>query len=101
MKLAPKNGRETGSTCYRCRHTASTSTSQNSVTNHVHAHHCPRGGYNDIRHNEIRYTFAKLLDNVCFVVGIQPTLQPLQGESFDNKTTTTESQVRLDEKTNG
>ena len=67
----------------------------------VHALHCPRGGYTHIRHNEVRDTFAKFMDEVCFDVDIEPTLQPMQGESFDNKTTTTEDEARLDIKANG
>ena len=54
-----------------------------------------------MRHNEIRDTFASLLKDICFDVELEPKLQPLEGESFDNKTTTTEDEARLDIKANG
>ena len=31
------------------------------------------------RHNEIRDTFAKLMDDICYDVELQPKLQPLEG----------------------
>ena len=42
-----------------------------------------------------------LLDEVCHDVEIEPKLQTLEGESFHNKTTTTEDDARLDIKPNG
>ena len=53
-----------------------------------------------MRHNEIRDTFSNLKKDVCFDVRLEPKLQPLEGESFDNKTTT-EDEARLDIKANG
>ena len=66
-----------------------------------HALHCAKAGYTHLRHNEIRDTFAKLMDEVCHDVELEPKLQPLEGETFDNKTTTTEDEARLDIKANG
>ena len=66
-----------------------------------HALHCAKGGYTHLRHNEIRDTFAKLLGDVCNDVEIEPKLQPLEGETFDNKSTSTEDEARLDIKANG
>ena len=63
--------------------------------------HCPEGGYTHLRHNEIRDTFATLLDALCHDVEIEPKLQSLEGESFHNKTTTTENDDRLTIKANG
>ena len=54
-----------------------------------------------MRHNEIRDTFANLMKDVCFDVELEPKLQTLEGETFDNKTTTTEDEARLDIKANG
>ena len=54
-----------------------------------------------MRHNEIRDTFASVMKEVCFDVEIEPKLQPLEGESFVHKTTTTEDEARLDIKANG
>ena len=53
-----------------------------------------------IRHNEVRDTFADLMNEVCHDVQIEPKLQPLQGESFVNNSTTTEDEARLDIKAN-
>ena len=51
----------------------------------AHKLHSPKGDYIITRHNEIRDTFAKLLDDLCYDVEIEPNPQPLQGESFDKK----------------
>ena len=67
----------------------------------THTLHCPKGGYTHLRHNEVRDTFATLLDKVCHDVEREPKLQSLEGESFHNKTTTTEDDARLDVKANG
>ena len=67
----------------------------------THALHCAKVGYTHIRHNEIRDTFANLMNEVCHDVEIEPKLQPLQGESFVNISTTTEDEARLDIKANG
>ena len=66
-----------------------------------HSFHCNKGGYTQMRHNEIRDTFANVMKDVCYDVEIEPRLQPLEGESFDHKTTTTEDEARLDIKANG
>ena len=65
-----------------------------------HELHYAKGGYTHIRHNEIRETFAKLMNEVCHDVEIEPKLEPLQGESFVNNSTTTEDEARLDIKAN-
>ena len=54
-----------------------------------------------MRHNEHRDSFANLLSDVCRHVEIEPVLQPLQGENFALKSTTTDDDVILDIKTNG
>ena len=66
-----------------------------------HALHCPKGGYTHIRHNDIRDSFANLLNEVCDDVEIEPCLQTLQGEAFANRTTTTDDDARLDIRANG
>ena len=66
-----------------------------------HALHSSKGGYTQIRHNEIRDTFANLINEVWHDVEIEPKLQPLQGESFVNNSTTTENEARLDIKAIG
>ena len=62
----------------------------------VHALHCPKGGYTHIRHNDIRDSLANLMNEVCDDVELEPILQPLHGETFANKSTTTEEEARLD-----
>ena len=47
------------------------------------------------------YTFTKLLGVVFNDVEIEPQLQPLEGETFDNKSTSTEDEARVDIKANG
>ena len=66
-----------------------------------HALHCAKGGYTHMRHNDVRDSIANLLDEVCHDVEVEPCLQPLQGESFANKTTSTDDDARLDIKANG
>ena len=59
--------------------------------NLTHALHCEKGGY-----NEIRETSAKLMNEVCQDVQIEPKLQPLQGEGFVDNSTTAEDEAQLD-----
>ena len=67
----------------------------------THSLHCPKSGYNYLRHNENRDTFAKLQDDLCHDVEIEePKLHSLEGEIFHNKTTLTEDDARLDIKAN-
>ena len=66
-----------------------------------HSLQCNKGGYTQMRHNEIRDTFASVMKEVCYDVEIEPKLQPLESESFVHKTTTTEDEARLDIKANG
>ena len=46
--------------------------------------------------NSIRDITAELLTEVCPNVGIEPTLQPLNGEAFNRKTANTKDNGRLD-----
>ena len=48
-----------------------------------------------MRHNELRYSFANFLSDVCHDVEIEPYLQPLQGETFALKSTTSDDDARL------
>ena len=54
-----------------------------------------------MRHNQIRDNFAKLMQDVCYDVTVEPTLQLLQGESFIHKTTSTDENARLNIKATG
>ena len=50
--------------------------------NLTHALHCAKGGYTHIRHNEIRDTFANLMNEVCHDVEIEPELQRFGFQRF-------------------
>ena len=63
-----------------------------------HAFSCPKGAMPSIRHNAIRDITAQLLTEVCPNVCVEPTLQPLTGESFPLRSTNTEEGTRLDVK---
>ena len=56
----------------------------------------PKGALLSIRHNQVRDITTWLLTEVCPNVGIEPTLQPLNGESFPLRSTNTEEGARLD-----
>ena len=43
---------------------------------------------------------SKTLDEICYDVELEPRLQQLEGESFVNKSTTTEEEAKLDMKAN-
>ena len=61
-----------------------------------HAFSCPKGAMLSIRHNAARDITAQLLTEVCPKVGVEPTLQTLNGESFPFRSTNTEDGARLD-----
>ena len=55
-----------------------------------HALSCPKGAMPSIRHNSIQDITTKFLTKFCPNVGIEPTLQPLNGEVFNLRTTNTD-----------
>ena len=61
-----------------------------------HALSCKVGGFVIRRHNDIRDTFATLLQSVAKEVEIEPQLTPLTGEIFQRRTTTMENDARSD-----
>ena len=54
-----------------------------------HAMSCAFGGFPTIRHNELRNIIGELLTEVGHNVAIEPLLQPLSGEVFRARSTTT------------
>ena len=69
-----------------------------------HALSCSKGAMPSIRHNHIRDLLAQFLmrfapiPQVCPNVAIEPTLQPLSGETFPHRSTNTDDGARLDVK---
>ena len=61
-----------------------------------HAMNCPTGGYPTLRHNELRDFTAETLSEVCTDVCVEPSLQPLTGETFDYTTANLEDGARVD-----
>ena len=61
-----------------------------------HAMSCPTGGLPSIRHNEIRDILGALVAEVSIDAAIEPALQPLTGERFHRRTTSTDDDVRPD-----
>jgi hypothetical protein len=66
-----------------------------------HSMSCKKGGFVTLRHNEVRDTTAKLLEEVCKNVSVVPVLLPLNGEQFANKTANSSNEARLDVSANG
>ena len=66
-----------------------------------HALSCPKGGFPSIHHNEVRDITAELLSEVCHDVEVEPHLQPLSDERFQQKTANTQDGARLDIAMNG
>ena len=66
-----------------------------------HALSCPKGGFPSICHNEVRDITAELLSEVCHDVEVEPHLQPLSDERFQQKTANTQDGARLDIAMNG
>ena len=62
---------------------------------------CKKGGFITIRHNDLRDLTANLLTEVCKDVDIEPQLLPVTGETFNNRTTNTSNEARVDIKSKG
>ena len=50
-----------------------------------HAMQCPKGGFLLQRHDDVKDTIAKLLDQTCRDVEVEPPLTPLTGERLGNQ----------------
>ena len=61
-----------------------------------HALSCSKGGYTDMRHNQIRDLVASLMEEICKDVRKEPKLIPLTGETFRLRSTNTKPDARLD-----
>ena len=61
-----------------------------------HCLSCAHGGYTIMRHNELRNITATLLQEVCYDVKVEPSLQPLSGENLALKSANRDDGARLD-----
>ena len=61
-----------------------------------HALSCKKGGFVTIRHNKVRDITANLLKIICNDVQVEPTLLPLSGESFVERTANLQDSARVD-----
>ena len=68
--------------------------------NTSHALSCPTGGFQIVRHNEVRDLTAGLLREVCHDIEIEPRLQPLTGEQL-RPSVNDNPEARLDIKARG
>ena len=66
-----------------------------------HSFSCPKGGFPTIRHNEIRNFAANLLTGVCHGVQVEPRLQLISGEQFQQVSLNIEDGAHLDIAANG
>ena len=66
-----------------------------------HSMSCKKGGLVTLRHNELRDITAKLLDEVCKDVQVEPMLDKLMGEEFKLLTANCQHEARLDISANG
>ena len=61
-----------------------------------HALSCPKRGLPIARHNEVRDTVAGWMSEVCNITTIEPTLQPISGETLSHASAISEDGARLD-----
>ena len=61
-----------------------------------HALSCKKGCFITLRHSHIRNLTVELLNQVTKDVKIEPVLQSLTGETFDQRTANTSDDARLD-----
>ncbi|CAM1154665.1 Uncharacterised protein r2_g4332 [Pycnogonum litorale] len=66
-----------------------------------HAISCKKGGFVVIRHNRLRDPTASMLKEVCYDVQTEPTLNPVTGEEFHERTAVTSNEARLDIRARG
>ena len=61
-----------------------------------HAVTCKNGAFITLRHNRLRNVITSLLKEVCHDVRIEPTLQKLTREQFEQRAANTSDEARLD-----
>jgi len=66
-----------------------------------HALNCSTSGFSTACHNEVRDLLTSLLTEVCSDVAVEPALQPITGETFQRRSTSTDNGARLDIRVRG
>ena len=61
-----------------------------------HAFSCPKGALPSVRHNAIKDVTSQLFTEVFLNVGVEPMLQPLNGERFHVRSANVDDGARLD-----
>ena len=61
-----------------------------------HALFCQLGGFPIHRYNETRDLLPDVMTEACNSVAVEPVLTPVNGETFQHPSTTTDSKARLD-----
>ena len=61
-----------------------------------HGFTCKKGGFITLRYNRLRNITASLLSKLFHDVRIEPTLQKLTGEQFEQRAANTSDEARLD-----
>ena len=56
---------------------------------------CKKGGFINIRHNDVRDFISKILSEVCHDMQVETTLLPLTGEQMEHLITTETNEARL------
>ena len=67
----------------------------------LHALSCKKGGFINLRHDNIKNTFTIMLNKVCTNVAAEPHLTPLTGEHLNYLTSNRQADARLDIKARG
>ena len=57
---------------------------------------CKKGGFINVRHNDVRDLTACLLTKVCKDVSVEPLLTPLTGENIEIRSAKIGDEARLD-----
>ena len=61
-----------------------------------HGISCKKGGFVSLRHNQLRNITARLLQETCRDIRVEPCLQHLTGETFAENTANTSDEARVD-----
>jgi hypothetical protein len=60
-----------------------------------HGLSCKKGGFISLRHNQLRNLTARLMQETCRDVRIEPSLQKLTGKAFGERNANTADEARV------